>query len=102
MISKTLARLGFSLKSNGEAPIINDGRGNRPTVTVRYAGGYGVGSSWRQDFASMAQAGYGENSDVYACISLIAQAGKQVKWDQSPGSRSGESIKLLQAAGGPT
>jgi HK97 family phage portal protein len=100
MISKTLARLGFRTKQ-ADVPIINDGRGNRPSVTVRYVGGFGIGASWTRDYPAMAQAGYGENTDVYACVSLIAQAGKQVKWDSSPGSRSRASLDLLKAAGGP-
>lgn len=100
MIAKTLARLGFSYK--GE-PIINDGNGNRPTVTVRYVGGYTSGMQWGWSATpDMVRSGYGENSDVYACVSLVAQAAKQIKWDTSPDSKSRESLKLLYAAGGPT
>lgn len=98
MIAKTLARLGFARKSE---PIINDGRGNRPTVTVRYGGGYTPGTSWGWNTTGeMVRAGYGENSDVYACVSLVAQAAKQIKWETD--SRSLESLRLLYGAGGPT
>ena len=84
------------------APILNDGRGNLPTVTVRY-GPMLPGASWTgRDYGSMVGASYAVNSDVYACVSLIAQTAKQVRWDTSPGSTSRASVALLDKAGGPT
>jgi len=68
------------LRGQKSAPIINDGAGNLPTIRV--VGGTGLpAAQWtNRGYSQMAQAGYKNNSDVYACISLIAAAGKQVKW----------------------
>lgn len=78
VIERVLSRLGLARKA--DVPIINDGAGNLPSVRV--VGGTGLPSArWTgQDYGNMATAGYQLNSDVYACISLIAAAGKQVKW----------------------
>src|SRR4029453_16788680 len=85
VIDKVLSRMGLARK-NGEVPIINDGRGNLPTIRV--VGGTGLGSAaWSgRDFQSLAVQGYGSNSDVYACVSLVAAAGKQVKWWDAGGN----------------
>lgn len=102
MIAKTLKRLGFSRKADPPAPpIINDGRGNLPSVRVRYVSTFGGGGDWSgRDYETLAAQGYKSNSDVYACVSLIAQAGKQVKWTGAEKSDGAESIRLLKEAGG--
>jgi len=87
VIERVLSRLGLGRKA--DVPIINDGRGNLPSIRV--VGGTGLPSArWTgQDYAGMATNGYALNSDVYACISLIAAAGKQVKWwDAGNGSKA--------------
>lgn len=100
MIAKTLSRLGFAWKGDSP-PIINDGQGNLPSVRVRYVSTFDGAASWTgRDYESLATQGYKSNSDVYACVSLIAQAGKQVKWDGSVGSKGAASIALLNKAGG--
>jgi HK97 family phage portal protein len=77
IVDKVLSRFGLARK--GEVPIINDGRGNLPSVTVR-GGGLGSAAWTSREYDRMATYGYQWNSDVYACVSLIAAAGKQVKW----------------------
>ena len=92
----------MGLQRKETVPIINDGRGNRPTITVRQVSML-PGASWTgRDYGSMVGASYAVNSDVYACVSLIAQTAKQVRWDTSPGSVSRASIALLDKSGGPT
>jgi HK97 family phage portal protein len=78
VIDKALSILGF--RGRKEAPIINDGAGNLPSIRV--TGGTGLpAAAWTQrGYVPMATAGYKSNTDVYACVSLIAAAGKQVKW----------------------
>jgi HK97 family phage portal protein len=100
MIAKTLSRLGFAFRKDSP-PIINDGRGNLPSVRVRYVSTFGGSADWAgYDYEALAAHGYKRNSDVYACVSLIAQAGKQVKWDTSVGSQGVRSVELLKKAGG--
>ena len=91
-IERVRSRLGFGRK---EEPIINDGDRNLPTITVTPGFSYGVRTAW--DYTHFARVGYASNSDVYACISLIAQSAKQIKWDMS---QSSASMKLLEAAPG--
>jgi HK97 family phage portal protein len=87
-------------RKQADVPIINDGMGNRPSITVRYVTpGAPIWTS--RDYSGFARTGYQTNSDVYACVSLIAGAGKQVKWDLEPGSVSKESVGLLVKGGGP-
>jgi HK97 family phage portal protein len=78
VIDKVLSRIGLGRKQ--EVPIINDGAGNLPTIRV--IGGTGLpAAQWTQrGYAAMVGTGYQSNTDVYACVSLIASAGKQVKW----------------------
>jgi HK97 family phage portal protein len=99
---QVLDRFRNLFRKQADVPIINDGRGNLPSITVRYVSPLGAPSWSSRDYAGFATQGYSKNSDVYACISLIATAGKQVKWDTEPGSPSIESVKLLAKAGGPT
>jgi len=87
VIQSVLSRLGLSRKA--DVPIINDGRGNLPTVRVVRGTGLGAATWTATDYTGLASSGYSVNSDVYACISLIAAAGKQVKWwDNSAGSKA--------------
>ena len=79
VIDKVLSRFGLGRK-NGEVPIINDGAGNLPSVRVVQGFGLGTAVWTEQRYDRMAVSGYTLNSDVYACVSLIAGAGKQVKW----------------------
>src|SRR4030095_5263606 len=83
-LDKVLNRFGLARKGDSP-PILNVGN-NLPTIRV--VGGTGLGSAaWSgRDFQSLAVQGYGSNSDVYACVSLIAAAGKQVKWWDASGS----------------
>jgi HK97 family phage portal protein len=97
-------RTAFGLRAKGtaEEPIINDGDRNMPTITVRPGMG---GASWTgwdyANYPQRAREGYQKNSDVYSCVSLIAQAGKQVKWwDDSSESKSLQSREVLAEAVG--
>jgi HK97 family phage portal protein len=72
-----------------DEPIINDGDRNLPSIRIirgrdyysRTNGGYANGLSFNWgDYDRQAREGYGRNSDVFACIDLIAKAAKQVKW----------------------
>lgn len=93
VFDKVLNRFGLQRKQ--EVPIINDGRGNRPTV--RIMGTFGSTAVWEaHSYEQMAQAGYRGNSDVYACISLIATAAKQVTWETKG---TDASLKLLDSGG---
>jgi len=74
----------------------------RPSVNVRFSSGSGLSYGWPQDYETLATAGYARNSDVYACISLIAQTGKAVKWDTATGSQSLASIDVINRSGGPS
>ena len=96
VVDRVLSRLGLRRKE--DVPIID----SRPSVRVSYASTL-PGAMWTQrDYAAMAAAGYKNNSDVYACVSLIAGAGKQVKFEPAEGSNNKESLALLDAAGGPS
>jgi HK97 family phage portal protein len=90
VVDRVLSRFGLSRKADPPAPpIINDGRGNLPSIRVSPGGGL-PGAVWTPFlYLDQAREGYQRNTDVYACISLIATAGKQVKWwDGSGGSKS--------------
>src|SRR5512145_2991509 len=87
-------------RKQADVPIINDGAGNRPSITVRYVSSLGPASWSSRDYHSFA-AQYAKNSDVYACVSLIATTAKQVKWNTEPGSPSLRSVDLLKKSGGP-
>src|SRR5215831_19002879 len=87
-------------------PILNTPHGpysNRPSVTVRHVATFtsfgGVATWTERDYPHLAWAGYVRNSDVFSCVSLIAQAGKQVKWDKAAGERSALSLALLAKSG---
>lgn len=88
VIDKVLSRIGLARKNGAgdSVPIINDGRGNLPTVTVRSGSGLGSAAWTAREYSRMAVQGYQWNSDVYACVSLIAAAGKQVKWWDGAGN----------------
>jgi HK97 family phage portal protein len=91
----------FGLKQS--PPIINDGRGNLPSIHVyrgsTYSGGM-PGATWTgYGYLAQAEQGYKKNADVYSCISLIATAAKQVRWwDHEPGSKSQTAPELLAKA----
>jgi HK97 family phage portal protein len=87
--TNVFSRLGFFRKAGSEQPIINDGNGNRPSIRVTAGGGL-PGAVWTPfQYLDQSREGYQRNPDVYACISLIATAGKQVKWwDGGSGSKS--------------
>src|SRR5512145_2726580 len=87
-------------RKQADVPIINDGAGNRPSITVRYVSSLGPASWSSRDYHSFA-AQYAKNSDVYACVSLISTTAKQVKWNTEPGSPSLRSVDLLKKSGGP-
>lgn len=98
VIDKVLSRFGLARK---EVPIINDGRGNLPTIRVTGGAGYGAASWSGRDYSGMATVGYQQNSDVYACVSLIASAGKQVKWWDAGGTTKSvtDRAELCKAIG---
>ena len=84
-------------------PIINHPlpRGNKPDITVRYVTTFGQPQEvWGSANSSVrVEEGYTRNSDVYACVSLIATAAKQVKWwDGSGASKTNHEI-LAKAIG---
>lgn len=76
-----------------DVPIINDGRGNLPSIRIirgNYqvpgaGGGGGIQYTFDGGQAAydwLATQGYILNSDAYSCISLVAQSAQQVKfWD---------------------
>src|SRR5262252_3843763 len=70
-------------------PIINDGDRNLPSVRI-VGSPYTVGlpganwSGWGYEAA--AAQGYSRNSDVYSCVSLLAQACSQVVWWDGQGN----------------
>src|SRR5262249_51946404 len=101
VVDKVLSRFGLRRKADPPAPpIINDGRGNLPSVRVRYVSTL-PGAYWTERaYEQLATQGYKYNTDVYSCVSLIAAAGKQVKWDTAPGSKSLASIEVLNRSGG--
>lgn len=95
-LDKMLSRFGLARK---ETPIINDGRGNLPSIRVTSGGGLGAATWTGRDYTGMAAAGYMLNSDVYACVSLIASAGKAVKWwDQGGNSKANTPAEDLAKA----
>lgn len=99
-----LARMNGAHGHKQDVPIINDERGNLPSITV--VGGFtgtGAGATWGSwnnwDYIPQVTAGYIRNPDVYACVSLIASAGSQVKWwDGSGASKSLTPPGLLAKA----
>lgn len=95
-IDKALSAIGLRRK-NGEVPIIHDGDRNLPSVRV--VGGTGLpAANWTQrGYVSMVQTGYASNTDVYACVSLIAAAGKQVKWWDGGGSSKSHTPRAVLA-----
>jgi HK97 family phage portal protein len=90
-------------------PIINDGDRNLPSIRILRGpyqvegagggyGGWGLGFS-SLTFQTQARDGYSRNSDVYACVSLIAEAASQVKWwDDTPGTKAITPRELLYVA----
>lgn len=95
VLDKFLNRIGY--RKNGDVPVINDGRGNEPSIRV-YGSAYGMpGASWTpRDYGHQAYEGYSRNSDVFSCVSLIASVGKQVKWwGGGDGSKSLTPYDLL-------
>jgi HK97 family phage portal protein len=104
IVEKVLSRFGYArngVKADSFPPILNDGMGNRPSIRVHNSP-YGAmgGANWTpREYRSHAEAGYQKNSDVYSCISLIATAGKQVRWwDGSGDSKSLTPIDMLVKA----
>lgn len=84
------------LRRKADVPILNDGRGNLPSIRVFPGGGLpsAVWTPWA--YYDQAREGYQRNADVFACISLLATAGKQVKWwDGSGASKSVTPADLL-------
>lgn len=90
-IERVLGRFGY----RKEVPIINDGDRNLPTVTI--TGGFTAGTLSAYTYGTYARNAYQINSDVYACVSLIATAAKQIRWDVA---RSNASLKLMEGAPG--
>lgn len=96
-------------KSDASPPIINDGARNLPSIRILKGpyqvpgagggyGGWGMGYA-SLDYETQAREGYSRNSDVYACVTLIAEAASQVKWwDDTPGSKSLTPLELLYCA----
>lgn len=96
VLDKFLSRF----RRKADVPIINDGAGNLPSIRV-HGSVYGMpGASWTPDrYEHYAREGYSRNSDVYACISLIANAAKQVRWaDGRTGSKCLSSPEALAKA----
>ena len=109
VIQSVLRRFGY-IKQDAPKPIIYDRYPNTPEVTVT-DGSMTAGTDLSYNTA--ARTGYQTNADVMACISLIAQSGAQVKWDDSPWPErtqsgttrpqqqgTGPAAALLEAAGG--
>src|SRR6186713_867733 len=90
LLDRMLSRLGLERKQ--AVPITS----SVPTISVypSYSGGAWY-SGW--SYGTYAKQGYAANSDVYACVSLIASAAKQIRWDVA---KSNASLKLLESAPG--
>jgi len=89
-------------------PILNTPHGpysNRPSVTVRHVATFtsfgGVATWTERDYPHLAYSGYVRNSDVYACVSLIAQTAKQVQWNENKKPAAQDSAEFIEAMGGP-
>ena len=104
LIERMLSGVGIARRGKAaEMPVINDGNGNIPTIRVSRSAGMPAARWTSRDFISQATAGYGRNSDVYACVSLIAQAAKQVRWwDGDAGSKAVSDPDLLWKSINPT
>lgn len=107
VLTELLSRFGLarmtamSRKADGDQPpIINDGRGNLPSIRV-YGSVYGMpAANWTPlTYERQAWEGYIRNSDVYAAISLIANACKQVKWWDGQGNSKTAAQTLLKTVG---
>lgn len=87
----------FSTERKADVPIIHDGGSNEPSIHVRGSVQGMPGPRWTSEgYVHYAREGYGKNSDVYACVSLIASAGKQVRWaDGRTGSKCLSSPEVL-------
>ena len=98
-LTRTTAAL--ARKSNGDQPpIINDGDRNLPSIRV-YGSPYSMpGASWTPlTYEKQAWEGYVRNSDVYAAVSLIANAAKQVRWWDGQGNSKSSAETLVKAIG---
>jgi HK97 family phage portal protein len=97
VLDKFLSRFGLSRKES--PPIIHDGGSNEPSIRVYGSTTtYGMpAAQWTAEgYQHYAREGYGKNSDVYACVSLISSAAKQVKWaDGRTGSKCLQSPEAL-------
>ena len=89
-------------------PILNTPHGpfsNRPSISVRHVAtftSFGSAPNWTaRDYTSLAWSGYCKNSDVFSCVSLIAQTAKQVRWNEAKNADARESADFIRAAGGP-
>jgi HK97 family phage portal protein len=99
VLTKVMNRFGLTPHaSRKEEPVINDGDRNAPSIIVRTGMSAAQWTGWEyHDYPQRAAQGYQKNSDVYACVSLIAQAGKQVKWwdDSETGSAALTRLDVL-------
>lgn len=102
MVDKVLGALGLARKAGPpRGPVDLIARDSvRINGTYTSTGG-ATGGAWQYgystpDYLRLAQYAYGRNSDVYACVSLIGNAAKQVKWwDGTPGrSKTPENLLL--------
>jgi HK97 family phage portal protein len=96
IIDAVLSRMGLQRKGDAP-PIIHNGGKNLPSINVSY-GGLGSASWTSRGYWTEAREGYLRNADVYSCISLIAQAGQQVKWwDDAIEGEGGEASLPLRS-----
>lgn len=99
-------RGGIERKDYTPAPVYNDRPGNPPSITVydlsttMSSGQYGIWGGGTNYYGNATQ-GYVSNSDVFACIDLIARAASQVKWwDGAKGTKCIAPPSLLALAVG--
>ena len=75
---------GIERKDYVPAPVYNDIPGNPPSIRVYDVSATApMGAYWSggtNNYATKAIQGYVHNSDVFACVDLIAKAAAQVKW----------------------
>jgi HK97 family phage portal protein len=98
VLDKFLSRF----RRKADVPIIHDGGSNEPSIRVYGSTtSYGMpGAQWTSEgYQHYAREGYGKNSDVYSCVSLIGSAAKQVKWaDGRTGSKCLTPVETLAKA----
>lgn len=83
MIDRILKRFGYERKAAADPPTIRDGT---PPLHVVRSTGLPAANWSANDYQGRVTRGYEINSDVYACVSLIASTASAVKWWDGTGT----------------